>query len=160
MTSSSNLLTESIDNLRRVFQFITDQSKKTEQKIGLTRSQLRAINIIAESGTIKVSDVAHKMNLHPATVVVILDKLELRGLVLRTRSTKDRRVVEIDLTDQGRQIVTKSPEMVNLPLINGLEQLSRSNLRKVSEGLNQLVAILGSGDNRSQLIQSTAHKII
>ncbi len=41
-----------------------------------------------------------------ATVSRSLDILESRGLVKRTHNTNDRRVVEIDVTAQGRKIAT------------------------------------------------------
>jgi len=52
----------------------------------------------------KVSDLARRMYLHPATMVGLLDRLEAKELLKRTRSDKDRRVVFIDLTDQGREL--------------------------------------------------------
>jgi len=42
------------------------------------------------------------MYLHPATVVGILDRLESRGLMKRMRSRDDRRVVNVQLTDDGK----------------------------------------------------------
>ena len=105
MTETARMVADIIDNLRRVFQVIHEQSKKIERETSLTGPQLWAIKVIAESAPIKVSDLARRMYLHPATVVGILDRLEGRGLVTRKRSREDRRVVEIDLTAQGRFLV-------------------------------------------------------
>ncbi|MBT1070332.1 MarR family winged helix-turn-helix transcriptional regulator [Pelotalea chapellei] len=144
-----------IDNLRRVFQVVNEQSKKAEHETGLTGPQLWAIKVVAEFSPIKVSDVARKMYLHPATVVGILDRLEKRGLVERTRSTKDRRVVDIALTDQGREMVAQSPEVAQGLLVSGLESLSNDKLENISKGLNQLVEILGAQEIPPQLILSS-----
>jgi len=143
-----------VDNLRRVFQVVNEQSKKAEHETGLTGPQLWAIKVIAESAPVKVSDLARKMYLHPATVVGILDRLEAKGLVERTRSKKDRRVVEVALTELGSQIVGQSPEVVQGILVKGLEALSHKKLAGISDGLGQLVNMLGAQEAPAQLILS------
>jgi len=111
MSEKSKLVSDIIDNIRRVFQAVNEYSKKAERETGLTGPQLWAIKVIAEGAPIKVSEIARRMYLHPATVVGILDRLETRELVTRTRSREDRRVVEIEMTDQGRELLTRSPEV-------------------------------------------------
>lgn len=155
MKPTPSLVSDIIDNLRRVFQVVNEQSKRAEHETGLTGPQLWAIKVIAESESIKVSDLARKMYLHPATVVGIIDRLELRGMVVRTRSTKDRRVVEIALTDLGNEKVAQSPEVAQGLLVRGLETLSDKKLANISDGLEQLVKILGAQKIPPQLILST-----
>ena len=52
------------------------------------------------------SKVASQLGMERATVSRSLDILESRALVKRTHNTNDRRVVEIDVTAQGRKIAT------------------------------------------------------
>ena len=79
MTEAASTVAEIIDNLRRVFQVVNEQSKKVCRETGLTGPQLWAIKVVAESAPIKVTDLARRMYLHPATVVGIVDRLEGRG---------------------------------------------------------------------------------
>lgn len=137
------LVAEIIDNIRRVFQFVNEHSKRAVRETGLTGPQLWAIKVVAERGPIRVSELAKRMYLHPATVVGIIDRLEMRGLVSRTRSQTDRRVVEIDLTFEGRALVEQAPEVFQGVLLKGLEPLSREKLQVVASGLEKLVTILG-----------------
>ncbi|BCS52517.1 MarR family winged helix-turn-helix transcriptional regulator [Geobacter sp. SVR] len=154
MESTPALVSDIVDSLRRMFQVINEQSKKAEHETGLTGPQLWAIKVIAESAPIKVSDLARKMYLHPATVVGIIDRLETRELVERRRSKEDRRVVEIALTDNGREKVSKSPEVAQGLLVKGLEALSEQKLKNISDGLEQLVEILGAQEIPPQLMLS------
>jgi DNA-binding MarR family transcriptional regulator len=64
-------------------------------------------------------------------------------------------VVEIDLTEQGKELVTQSPEVVQGLLIKGLEPLSDEKLIHISDGLEQLVKILGAKEIPPKLILST-----
>jgi DNA-binding MarR family transcriptional regulator len=132
------------DNLRRVVQVVHGYSKRAEHVAGLTGPQLWAIKVLTESAPIMVSDLARRMYLHPSTVIGILDRLETRGLVIRTRSTVDRRVVTVGLTRRGKETVKKVPTVAQGLLLKGLEELSDNDLKVISEGLGLLVDILGA----------------
>jgi DNA-binding MarR family transcriptional regulator len=117
-------------------------SKRAERVAGLTGPQLWAIKVLSESSPIKVSDLARRMCLHPSTVIGILDRLETRGVVRRTRSTEDRRVVTITLTGKGKDAVKKVPVVAQGLLLTGLEELSDQELKVIADGLELLVGIL------------------
>lgn len=143
-----------VDNLRRVFQVVHSQSKKAEQATGLTGPQLWAIKVIADFAPIRVSDLATRMYLHPATTVGILDRLEKKGLISRIRSSKDRRSVEVVLTGSGREMVAKAPEVAQGLLVAGLERLSSRRLKMIDNSLTQMVKILGAQEIPPQLFLS------
>jgi len=155
MQDKSKQIAEIVDNLRRVFQVVHGQSKRAERETGLTSPQLWTIKVIAEAGSIRVSDLARRIYLHPATTVGILDRLEKKGLVSRTRSQEDRRVVHVGLTTEGLAIVQKSPQVAQGLLVAGLEKLSAQNLKKIDDGLGLMVAILGAQEIPPQLILSS-----
>ena len=154
MAAKDETISEIINNIRRVFQVVNEQSKKAEHHTGLTGPQLWAIKTIAQGAPIMVSEIAARMHLHPATVVGILDRLEIRGLVQRVRSQEDRRVVRVELTTSGEDLVRKSPEVAQGLLVAGLEKLKTSNLRTISDSLDQLVGILGAQGIPPKLILS------
>jgi DNA-binding MarR family transcriptional regulator len=94
------------------------------------------------------------MYLHPATMVGLSDRLEAKGLVQRSRSEKDRRIVYIDLTEKGRELVKNSPEVVQSLLVKGLEIHTEQKLKKIADGLDELVKILGVQEVAPKLIMS------
>jgi DNA-binding MarR family transcriptional regulator len=149
-----DIVTEIIDNIRRMFQVVNEHSKQAEHKTGLTGPQLWAIKTIAQEAPIMVSEIASRMHLHPATVVGILDRLEVRGMVLRVRSQEDRRVVRVELTGLGEDLVKKAPEVAQGLLVAGLEKLKTKNLKTIASSLDQLVGILGAQGIPPKLILS------
>lgn len=155
MPDKSKQVADIIDNIRRVFQAVHEYSKKAERETGLTGPQLWAIKVISEDAPIKVSEIAKRMYLHPATVVGILDRLEGRELVTRTRSREDRRVVEIDLTVQGRELLAQSPEVAQGLLVKGLETLDMAKLSQLDDNLELLVKILGAQEIPPKLLLSS-----
>ncbi|RII29177.1 MAG: MarR family transcriptional regulator [Geobacter sp.] len=137
-------ISEVIDNLRRVFQAINEHSKTAEQATGLTGPQLWALKMLANDAPLRISDLARQMYLRPATVVGIVDRLEGKGLVTRTRSREDRRAVDLKLTEMGVAVVAKAPEVAQVMLLKGLNELSDEQFLHVVEGMRQMVRILGA----------------
>ena len=144
MTTKSMTISEIMDNIRRVFQVVNDNSKKAERETGITGPQLWAIKLIGDLSPVRVSDLPARMYLNPFTVVGILDRLESRGLVQRNRSDDDRRVVKVQLTSVGKELLVRAPEVASGLLVNGLETLTSKELNNIEAGLDKLLSILGA----------------
>lgn len=130
------------NNLRRIFQALNEQAKQAEKQTGLTGPQLWAMVTVLREGPLRVSALAEKLYLHPATVVGILNRLEAKGLVVRKRMQHDRRVVEVELTPAGSRIALKAPEVPQGKLATGLASCSPTELEGLCRALEQLVGIL------------------
>ncbi|MDD5106092.1 MAG: MarR family transcriptional regulator [Desulfuromonadaceae bacterium] len=154
------IVADIVDNVRRIFQVLTQQSWKVESETSLTGPQLWVIKILKEAGAMKVSELARRMYLHPATMVGLLDRLEVKGLIKRERSEKDRRVVFINLTEQGFELERKSPEVVQNLLVKGLETLLTEDLKLISDGLDQVVTILGVENEPPKLIMTSETNVL
>lgn len=144
MSNDRESIPHIIDNLRRVFQAITEYSKTAERSTGLTGPQLWALKILATASPMKVSDLARQMYLRPSTVVGILDRLEGKELVTRTRSTADRRAVDLHLTGKGQELAAKAPEVAQVMLVNGLTELSDEEFTCVEDGMKLMARMLGA----------------
>lgn len=154
MNNKKMIISNIIDNLRRVFQILNEQSKKVKRETGLTSPQLWAIKMIHENEPIKVSDLANKLYLHPATVIGIIDRLEKQNLAKRRRSEDDRRVVWIELTDKGNRLLKSAPEVAQGLLVSGLEKISSNNLMEIDKSMKILVKIFGAQTIPPKLILS------
>ena len=154
VTTKAIIISEIMDNIRRVFQAVNDKSKKAERQTGITGPQLWAIKVIGDLSPVRVSDLASRMYLNPSTVVGILDRLESRGLVQRNRSDDDRRVVKVQLTRVGKELLVRAPEVASGLLVKGLETLTSKELNNIEAGLDKLVSILGAQKLPPQLTLS------
>jgi DNA-binding MarR family transcriptional regulator len=76
----------------------------------LTLSQYAILQSLSERETARVSDLAYEASIAPSTATRILDALERRAIVRRTRSVEDRRGVTVSLTDFGRQALRAQDE--------------------------------------------------
>ena len=155
MSDKSIKIANIINNLRRIFQILHEQSKKIENETGLTGPQLWAIKVINEHSSIKVSDLANQLYIHPTTVVGIIDRLEKRKLVQRRRCQDDRRVVWIELTASGHALVKSAPQVAQGLLVEGLEVLALSNIVEIDRSMKRLVKIFGAQKIPPKLILSS-----
>lgn len=154
MTDKDRAIAEIVDDLRRIFQAVHSYTRRAKKASGLTGPQLWAIKMIADMGPIRVSDLSKKMYLHPATVIGILDRLNRLGLIKKTRSRKDRRVVHVTLTKEGKKIVEQSPEVAQGMIVSGLEDLSIQRLENISKGMRDMVRILQAQELPPKLLLS------
>ena len=75
------------------------------QKAGLSATQFMTLNLMPDGHeSMTLSELAARMNLGTATVAKTIDSLEARGLLTRTRSNRDRRVVLLSMTKEGRSL--------------------------------------------------------
>lgn len=61
-----------------------------------------------------VAELARECELDTGAMTRLLDRLEAKGLCRRVRSVSDRRVVHIELTDEGRAAAREVPEILSL----------------------------------------------
>lgn len=153
MESRGEAISNVIDDVRRVFWAISNYSRAAVSSTGLTAPQLWALKILDTSAPLKVSELAQRMCLHPATVVGVLDRLENKELLTRVRSREDRRAVELHLTELGRKIVADAPEVAQTMLMKGLKELSDEQIRCVAEGVRLVVRILDAEGVKPQPLQ-------
>ena len=65
---------------------------------------------IGEAST--VAELARETQVDVGAMTRTLDRLETKGLVKRVRSSEDRRVVNVELTDEGRATARKIPAVL------------------------------------------------
>jgi len=79
-------------------------TKALARQADLTGPQLTVLKMLEGVGDISLSDLSDRIRAQNSTVTGIIDRMEREGLVVRARSSEDRRVVRIRLTEKGRRI--------------------------------------------------------
>jgi DNA-binding MarR family transcriptional regulator len=76
----------------------------------LHANDIGLFEVLAEPGPWNVRGIADAVRAPISTVSSALDRLEQSGLVSRTRTAKDRRVVCVELTARGRKLADRLRE--------------------------------------------------
>ncbi|HTJ80820.1 MAG TPA: MarR family transcriptional regulator [Polyangiaceae bacterium] len=79
-------------------------TKAAAREVGLTGPQLTVIKLLDTFGDLSLSSLSERIRAQNSTVTGIIDRMEREGLVTRERSTSDRRVVFIRLSDKGKEM--------------------------------------------------------
>jgi DNA-binding MarR family transcriptional regulator len=95
--------------LRQIARAIDLHSRALLQEHGLTVPQLATLLEIERQQPVSTGTLAAEIHLGSATLTGILDRLEERGLVCRTRHAGDRRSVLLSLTDLGTELFASAP---------------------------------------------------
>lgn len=97
----------------------------------------------------RAADISRNLNHDSGALTRIIDQLEARGMIERTRSTEDRRIVELALTPRGREALeTVIPSVVGQ--VNDLfGDFSREEMGTLVRLLNQMIEKLQDGEKET-----------
>jgi DNA-binding MarR family transcriptional regulator len=76
-------------------------------ELNLTYPQYLALLVLWEEGRATVGSLGERLQLDSGTLSPLLKRLEVNGFVRRERSLLDERLVDVTLTDAGRQLESR-----------------------------------------------------
>ena len=76
-------------------------------RLGLSMAQLNILYTLKRCGEMPMSRLAEMLNVSLSNATGLIDRIEERGLVERTRVPEDRRIVLIRVTREGEQLLTE-----------------------------------------------------
>lgn len=98
------------------------------EPLDLTYPQYLAMLVLWQQPELNVKELGEKLHLDSGTLTPLLKRLETKGLVSRTRSQQDERVVHIRLTEQGQLLKAQAshiPKTIFQQSAMPLEQLQQ-----------------------------------
>jgi MarR family transcriptional regulator, organic hydroperoxide resistance regulator len=77
-------------------------------QLGLTYPQYLVVAVLTEKDSQTIGDIADRLGLEPSTITPLVKRLEQAGHLTRRRNPEDEREVKVTLSQQGRDIFTKT----------------------------------------------------
>ena len=97
-------------------------------------------NLAAGPGEPKsASDLCKVISYDAGAMTRMLDRLEAKGLIRRTRSSQDRRLLNLELTEEGRAAYPRMREIAMNVANNFLRGFSRTEARQLESFLNRML---------------------
>jgi len=137
---------EIIYQIRRLIQARELYTKELNKKYSVTAAQLNCLLSLHESGPLPLSHIAKLIMVKSSTVTGIIDRLEQKGLVERVRTSRDRRVITIQLTEAGTRLANNAPPPIQQKIMDGLKKLPKEDIERIVTGLNMLTTMLDVQD--------------
>ena len=106
----------------------------------LSASQYNVLRILRGSAPegLPCGDISERMVRRDPDLTRLLDKLEARGLVIRTRGTADRRVVLAAITEEGLALLKTLDAPVQASVKGALAHVPEARLRTLVEILEEI----------------------
>lgn len=106
---------------------------------GIAKSHAFILAKLIENGSMKVSDLAANLCITPGGMTGLADKLISLGYIKRSRSESDRRVVQLEITEDGRDIfqtIKKTNQQLADKLFDGL---SKADAKQLAQLIKQMI---------------------
>lgn len=79
--------------------------RKQDEASGLSGARLSALSVIVFAGPVTLGQLADAEQVRPPTMTRIVSGLEMQGLAARAIDPDDRRIVRVQATAKGRQVM-------------------------------------------------------
>jgi DNA-binding MarR family transcriptional regulator len=112
------------------------------QEFGLTGPQVVLLRELVRNGEMHVAELAENISLSHATVTDILNRLEKRNLIDRTRSLTDRRRIMVTATEQAEALIKQSPPLLQEQFSDQLANLHDWELAQTLSVLQRVALMM------------------
>ena len=110
----------------------------------VTLVQYRVLVELAARGPQFVADLADILGVTPSTATRMCDRLLTKGLITRKRSTSDRRLVKVSLTQSGRNLISQVTQKRREELSEILSRISPLDREPVLSALRTFADAAGT----------------
>ncbi|MEW9699721.1 MarR family winged helix-turn-helix transcriptional regulator [Paenibacillus sp. SI8] len=116
------------------------QSVFSKLESELTMPQFFMLYMIRQEESPKQTQLAEKMGVKPSAITVMIDRLVQSGHVVRKHHESDRRIVLVELTTSGLQVLQKAEDVHKEVTAQGLSQLPAEELHVLVEAFEKLAS--------------------
>ena len=127
-------------------------SQRVEKLLGVSGAQLWILKEIDMDRRLRVGEIAKRLAIHQTTTSNLLDVLEKKGMVCKTRLPTDQRIVNLSLTEDGRSLLRKAPELSRGLLPEALSQMKSDDLDQLGKSLDILLHTISQVDEESAVL--------
>lgn len=115
----------------------------------LSSQEIRVLRTVGRDERCIMSGIAGRIRLSLSSVTGLIDRLVEKNLVCRDRSREDRRVVRVELTDEGRELHTS--------VVDSQVRFARGLLKTLNaEEQDALLSLFGKISDRIKAEKGTA----
>lgn len=141
--------------MRNIIGVMTAVVEERMAEHGLTDAQWKPLLMISQRKCKTAAELARMACVDTGAVTRLLDRIEAKGLVKRIRSSEDRRVVNLELTEEGVRSAAGVPYVMADVLNGALEGFSEEEVRQLKDMLRRML----DNTRRMQQASDTPNKV-
>jgi DNA-binding MarR family transcriptional regulator len=112
----------------------------------VTLPQFRALVVLCSEGPLRSGVLAERLGIHQSTFTRLADRLVGQGWVRREPNAESRREVLVDLTDSGRELVTRVMESRSDEVSRILREATPEQRAAIRAGFEAFAEVAGEPD--------------
>jgi DNA-binding MarR family transcriptional regulator len=132
--------------IRRVIRAVDLHSRMLLQAQDITSPQLVCLLTLVRQGPMTLKSLSQAVDLSSSTTVGIVDRLEDKGWVTRTRGQVDRRQVLLSVTVEGQSVAQRAPFPLQDRLVESFRALPELEQATLTLAFERVVALMGAGE--------------
>jgi len=157
--NNNDLSEEILVTLRQIVRAMSIYSKSLDKHFGLTYSQLLILHELFQSDQIAIGEIARKISLSQATVTDIIDRLEIKDLITRTKSSLDRRQVLIKITSNGKDIINKKPSLLQKEFLIEFDKLQKWEQHLLLSSVERIASMMKTKSYLKDSMKTSLKKV-
>lgn len=110
------------------------------KELDITSQQMGIVLSLTHGVATTPFELSKLLGIDTGLMTRMLDKLESKGLLERSRSLEDRRVVNLKLTEKGEEVASHIPEIVPVVLNQRLRHFSKAEFKELHRLLIKFAA--------------------
>jgi DNA-binding MarR family transcriptional regulator len=139
--SEDLLYQDTVHKFLAVYRYLRGFSRQMQEE-GLSGRKIAALRYLLEAGPRTIGQMRDYLYVSDSSTSELVAWLQSRGYVTRTRSEADNRVVHVDLTSAGREVLRGTP-LGGVPLLRqALRDLPAERLSVINAAMTDLVHLL------------------
>jgi DNA-binding MarR family transcriptional regulator len=136
--TKSDLTERIIADFRATMTAIKRAASERLRRTGVSMAQLNILYLLHRTGEMTMSQLAEGLNVSLSNATGLIDRMEERGFIERSRVPEDRRVVLVRMTPIGTQLLDEHDAMTDDLLRTVLERLRPDELAGVASATSAL----------------------
>jgi len=125
--------------LHRTLDSIIPKYREVFKQHGISEQQWRILRVLWETQECTAAELAKRTLLPSPSMVGVIDRMNAKGLVLRDRSTEDRRRVNVRLTEKGRSMQAELQPQIDKVYEQILSQCKDKDLATTINTLQNII---------------------
>ncbi|WP_341316765.1 MarR family transcriptional regulator [Paraburkholderia sp. IMGN_8] len=139
-TNESFMLTDSVGlTLTLARNMITAEMDAALKDLDISSQQMGIVLSLSRGVAATPFELSKLLGVDSGLMTRMLDKLETKGLLERSRSVDDRRVVNLTLTEKGEALATRIPEIAPQVLNARLKKFTSAEFEELRRLLHKFI---------------------
>jgi DNA-binding MarR family transcriptional regulator len=149
---NTEITVDIVNEIRKLSRYLDKYSKYLNDKYNITLPQLLCLHELNKEDQINLTNLTKRLNLNNSAITGIIDRLEIKNYVQRTKVGTDRRAIHLRLTDEGRVFAEKTLQIFEDDCFFDKSKITRADGTNLIDSLRKIIGLLEPEVTKIELV--------